>query len=268
MTSSDENKLMAMRDYILKLATAASSFAMRLRVEDEAETIKTTADVELQKLKVVPQTVFLKTRSSISESPNRTSSRAFSRRPTADSIRPLTLAEMPRGSRAPSVDYGSTGAPFEDLRRRLSAFNGSGTSLPLSPVPRASSVVSAQFSPRPPSAISTADLPPAFDTQPRPPSPPESVLSAANSTAQPRQLQRLQVGSTDTKAAPAIGSSRANATGLLEATARMRSDGSPERSGRTSPVSAAGTVRGQRRPSVVPISTYGELCLPLRSWRG
>lgn len=258
MTSSDENKLMAMRDYILKLATATSSFSMRLRTEDEAEVIKTTADVELQKLKVVPQTVFLKTRSSVPETPSRTSSRAFSRRSTADGIRPLTLADMPRGSRAPSVDYGSTGAPFEDLRRRLSAFNGSGTSLPLSPVPRAPSVVSAQFSPRPPSVVSTADLPPAFDTQPRPPSPPESVLSATNS-AQPRQLQRLQVGSTDTKAAPAVGSSRANATGLLEATARMRSDGSPERSGRTSPVSATGTIRGQRRPSIAPISTYGKL---------
>ncbi|KAI0037081.1 ARM repeat-containing protein [Vararia minispora EC-137] len=252
MTSSEEAKLMAMRDYILKLANATASFAMRLRIEDEAELLKTTMDVELQKLKVVPQTVFLKTRSpeTLSRSGiGRTSS--TSRRSYMDNGRPLVL-EIPRVSRPPSVDHGSTGAPFEDLRRRLSAFNGSGTSL-ASPAPRPPSLMSAQLSPRPPmGGLNTADLPAAFD---RPNSPTESVFSTANSAA-PRPLQRLQVGSTDTKAAPAIGSSKTNATGVLEATSRMKSDDSPERSGRTSPVSAAGTVRGQRRSSILPISTY------------
>jgi phosphoinositide-3-kinase regulatory subunit 4 len=224
---------------------------MRLRLEDEVGLLKSTTDVELQKLKVVPQTVFLKTRS---PEPLSRFGRAYSisRRSLADNVRPLTFETSYRGSQPPSVDHGSTGAPFEDLRRRLSAFNGSGTSLQ-SPVPRPSSLMSTPVSPRPP--VSSNDLPAVFD---RPNSPSESVLSTTTSA---RPVQRLQIGSTDTKAAPAIGSSRANATGVLEATSKMRSDGSPERSGRTSPVSVADTVRGQRRPSVLPISTYGE-CMP------
>ena len=117
-----------------------------------------------------------------------------------------------------------------------------------------SSLMSAQMSPRPQSGAGSADPPAVFD---RPNSPTESVFSTTNSSA-PRPLQRLQVGhSTDTKAAPAVGSSKANATGVLEVTTKLRSEGSPERSGRISPASAAGTVRGQRRGSAVPISTYG-----------
>ncbi|KAH9058039.1 hypothetical protein EDB83DRAFT_2520935 [Lactarius deliciosus] len=55
MTPIEEMKLVSMRDYILKLANAISS-------DEESEILKTTAHVELQKLKVVPQTVFLRTR--------------------------------------------------------------------------------------------------------------------------------------------------------------------------------------------------------------
>ncbi|KAI0317986.1 ARM repeat-containing protein [Amylostereum chailletii] len=248
MTATEEQKLVAMRDYILKLANATASFAMRLRMEDNAEILKSTSDVELQKLKVVPQTVFLKTRAP--ETPSRGSRVvSSSRRSTVENMRFL-VPETPRGSRPPSVDYGSPGAPFEDLRRRLSAFNGSGTSLP-SAAARPPSV----SSPRAVTAPIVGDFPPVFD---RPGSPSESVFSTTTSAAV-RPMQRLQIGSTDShKAAPAVGSSRANATGVLEATARMRSDGSPERSGRTSPVSVTGTIRGQqRRPlSLLPISTY------------
>ncbi|KAI0058381.1 ARM repeat-containing protein [Artomyces pyxidatus] len=257
MTTAEEAKLMAMRDYILKLANAISSFTMRSRLEDDAGPLKTISDVELQKLKVVPQTVFMKTRAPDATS---RSSRVVSssRRSTMEFARPPIL-DTPRLSRPPSVDYGSTGAPFEDLRRRLTAINGSGTSLP-SAVRETHRIpsVSAQSvqSPTLPTGPIMADLPPVFD---RPSSPTDSVFSNTNPAAN-RAMQRFQIGSTDgQKAAPAVGSSKANAVGLLEATSKMRSEGSPERSGRSSPVSAAGTVRGQamRRPaSLLPISTY------------
>jgi len=161
---------------------------------------------------------------------------------------------MSRSNRVGSFDISSPGAPFEDLRRRLAAINGSASSLAhgsreirgtwASSVNPLSSMLS-----------QTAVAGPVE----RPSSPTDSVVSVANSSA-PRG-QRLQVGSMDgQKAAPAVGSSKANATGHLESTSRIRSDGSPERSGRSSPVSVAGTVRGAHRsrvPSMLPISTYG-----------
>jgi len=154
-----------------------------------------------------------------------------------------------------SVDYNTPGAPFEDLRRRLSAINGSGTSLP-SAARESHRVSSASaHSPLLPAGLLTTTLLPVSD---RPGSPTESVLSNTNSAAF-RAVHRLQVGSTE-KAAPAVGSSRANAIGLLEHTSKMRSEGSPERSGRSSPISTTGTIRGQPRsrvPSLPPISTYG-----------
>lgn len=266
MTSSEEAKLMAMRDYIMKLANAISSFATRLRPEDDAEPLKTISDVELQKLKVVPQTVFLKTRAS--ELSSRAARTASARRATFDLTRSPIL-DTPRLSRPPSIDFGPSGAPFEDLRRRLSAINGSATSLPtnnrIEPhrIPSATSAITSPLAlPSIPVGPALTDLPPVFD---RPGSPTESVLSNTNSAAAFRGgMHRLHVGSTDgQKAAPAVGSSRANATGLLEPLSKLRSEGSPERSGRTSPVSAAGTVRGQTRhrlAPLVPISTYGQLC--------
>src|SRR5271169_5122801 len=63
MTSSDESKLLAMREYILKLANATSSFASRLSYEpDTGHNLKIIGSVEFQKLGAVPQTVFLKAR--------------------------------------------------------------------------------------------------------------------------------------------------------------------------------------------------------------
>lgn len=65
------------------------------------------------------------------------------------------------------------------------------------------------------------------------------------------------------KAAPAVGSSKMIAVGLLEAHSKLLRDqeGSPERSGRSSPVSVAMTTRPHRlrQPSMQPISTYGTL---------
>lgn len=261
MSSSDEQKLIQMQNYIMKLANAISSFATRLRPDDDAEALKTIGDVELQKLKVVPQTVFLKTRASDLSS---RSARTISSRRLASDLLRSPVMDTPRLSRPPSIDFGPSGAPFEDLRRRLSAINGSGTSLPsnMRVEPHRISSAASASSPLAQPVIGTpiAELPPVFD---RPGSPTESVLSNTNSAAAFRGgMHRLHVGSTDgQKAAPAVGSSRANAVGLLEPLSKLRSEGSPERSGRSSPVSAAGTVRGQNRQRVaplVPISTYGK----------
>ncbi|EGO26710.1 hypothetical protein SERLADRAFT_355396 [Serpula lacrymans var. lacrymans S7.9] len=253
MTTSEEAKLLALRDYILKLANATSSFASRLRSEPEAEkNLRTIGDIEMQKLAVVPQTVFLKSRASLDVTPRSSRIVSASRRSTFDL--PGRIG-TPRMSRASSIDHGNSGAPFEDLRRRLATINGSASSLSHpSPRDRRSPLMAVQPMPAQPVHLTAAAL--SLD---RPNSPTESVVSTTNSSTI-RTAHRLQVGSTDgQKAAPAIGSSNANATGLLEAPSKFRSDGSPERSGRSSPVSVAGTARGSNRPrvpSLLPISTY------------
>ena len=160
-----------------------------------------------------------------------------------------------RVSRPPSIDYGFSGAPFEDLRRRLSAINGSGASLPATFSHRPPSM--SVSSPAQPAGLTLGDLPEVSD---RPGSPTDSVVSGPIPPLN-LAMHRFHVGSGDSqKAAPAIGSSRANATGHLEPTSKMRPEGSPERSGRTSPASASGTILGQhwhRTSSLAPISTYG-----------
>ncbi|KAH9994556.1 ARM repeat-containing protein [Russula compacta] len=252
MTSIEEMKLVSMRDYILKLANTISSYSLRQRIDEESDILKTTAHVELQKLKVVPQTVFLKSRTAdlTSRTPRLLPT---SRHYTLEHPRsPRT--DTSRLSRPSSIDYGFSGGPFEDLRRRLTAINGSGVSLPSS-LPHRSSSVSVS-SPSQPTGPTLDDLPEVSD---RPGSPTDSVMSGPNPPLF-RPVHRLHVGSGDgQKAAPAIGSSKANAIGHLEATSKMLHEGSSEHSGRTSPVSAAGTVLGQnwRRPtSLAPISTY------------
>jgi phosphoinositide-3-kinase regulatory subunit 4 len=266
MTPAEEVKLVAMREYMLKLATNISrfvwiskslpilmsnarrepSFSSRLSLEAETErNLKTTGDLELQKLGVVPQTVFLKARTS-DFTPR--SSRLFSppsRWSTIDMNARAPVLSPVRGQRMSSGDQGSTGAPFEDLRRRLAAINGSTSSL---------SQTHSHQDPRT-AAVTLANTSVGSAGPDRPSSPTESIVSTSNSLTF-HATQRLQVGSTDgQKAAPAIGSSKTNATGLLEATSKMRPD-SPEPSGRSSPVSVA---RGQRQrvPSALPISTYG-----------
>ena len=173
------------------------------------------------------------------------------------------IALTPRSHRTMSADFSAGGAPFEDLRRRLAIINGSGTSLsvPLG-IRDARSPTLPVVDAFPSSSSNTAvsDVP--LD---RPASPTESVASAANSSFR-GAVHRLHIGSIDSqKALPAVGSSKANATGLLESHPKLR-EGSPERSGRSSPVSVAGTIRGLERPrlsALVPISTYGECFSPL-----
>ncbi|KAI0634092.1 hypothetical protein C8Q77DRAFT_1109727 [Trametes polyzona] len=248
MTSVEEAKLMAMRDYILKLARAISSFASRVSVELESDALKTTSTIELQKLGVVPQTVFLRA----PESEGR-SSRLSAHRSSSEFY--VRSPGTPRTTRTLSIDQGPTsaGAPFEDLRRRLAIINGSGSSLPApgsreprSPLPHPLSIdTNALPAPTSPELLHALD---------RPSSPAESTVSTANSAF--RAMHRFPISGEGQKAAPAVGSSKASATGLLEAHAQLRSD-SPSPSGRSSPVSIAGTVRGQdRRLSVPPISTY------------
>ena len=168
----------------------------------------------------------------------------------------------PRSHRALSVDIGpSSGAPFEDLRRRLATINGSANSLAMPPVSRdtrATPSMSSQLNKVPIMSPEVAII------QQRPGSPTESVLSTTGSAVLRTTARGLHMGSFEQKAAPAVGSSKTNATGLLEAASKMRSEGSPERSGRSSPtsVSGGGTLRGAppHRPralSLLPISSYG-----------
>ncbi|KAG2366341.1 hypothetical protein BDR07DRAFT_1606901 [Suillus spraguei] len=257
MTSADEAKLTAMRDYILKLANNASSFASRPRTEPEFErNLHSMGDVELQKLSVVPQTVFLKSKSSacdLTPRPSRLTS--FSRRP---GDLPGRLG-TPHMSRASSVDHGATNPALEDLKRRLAAINGSSSSLNLATTTRGRQTVQSPSLPSSNSQPATLALPTQPTGHDRPSSPTDSVVSTTNSSTI-RTTHRLHVGSTDgQKAAPAVGSSNTNAVGLLEAPSKMHADGSPERSGRSSPVSLAGTAKGVTRPrvaSTLPISTY------------
>ncbi|EIW79923.1 WD40 repeat-like protein [Coniophora puteana RWD-64-598 SS2] len=261
MAPADEGKLFALRDYILKLANNTASFAARSRTEAEKDaTLKTTGDVEMQKLGVQPQTVFL---------------RAAARAGSSTS----GIADL--ASRASSLDRGSVvgavvgagGAPFEDLRRRLATINGSQASVALSspgggareraaglglglsllPPPQPSSSAGSSPAPAPPAVLSPA----------RPGSPTESIVSATNSlVVRTGHQHRLHVGSTDgQKAAPAVGASHASAIGVLEASSRMRAGEDGMSSGRTSPVSTAGTIGSSgglrpRVPSLLPISTY------------
>jgi len=257
MTSSDENKLLALRDYILKLANATSSFASRLNYEpDTGKNLKVTGDIELQKLGVVPQTVFLKARNSdIAARSSRMS--ISSRKSTATSLSRTPLLS-PRPAKTSNAGDSVTGAPFEDLRRRLATINASASSLSVANTPRDSRNALSPATNSSTTSLSAA-VSPVTD---RPPSPTESIVSTTNSISF-RPTSRLHVGSTDgQKAAPAVGSSRANAIGLLEAHFQIRSEGSPDESGRTSPMSMSTTLRPprtHRHPSSIAISTYGKV---------
>ncbi|KAJ7057004.1 hypothetical protein C8F01DRAFT_1153032 [Mycena amicta] len=247
MTSTEETKLLAMREHIIKLANMISSFASRISFEQEADkNLKSIGDIELPKLGVVPQTVFLKTRTS-----------DFGNRRLSHTRRTSALATplLSPGLASRMSDHGS-GAPFEDLRRRLATINGSSSSLVLTP-PREPRSTGLSPSISIPSVTNAAGVSSPIE---RPVSPTDSVVSTANSTVF-RPLSRMQFGgSTDSqKAAPAVGSSKTNAVGLLDGRVKLRSDGSPERSGTSSPMSMSATIRApfrQRIPSLQPISTY------------
>jgi phosphoinositide-3-kinase regulatory subunit 4 len=173
----------------------------------------------------------------------------------------------PRMSHATSVDHGPNAAALEELRRRLATINSSGSCLNLAAAARESAghqhhrssshPRTAMSAAAPLSTLAPPNPPPGHD---RPSSPTDSLVSTTNSSTH-RVAHRLQVGSADgQKAAPAVGSSNTNAVGVLEAPSRLRSEGSPERSGRSSPVSMAGIIKQSHRPRVTslnPISTYG-----------
>ena len=249
MTPNDESKLLAMRDYILKLANATSSFASRLNYEpDTGHNLKVIGSVEFQKLGVVPQTVFLKARNT---DLNTRSTRLISSRRSVASPRTPILSPS-RFHKLSMGESGSTGAPFEDLRRRLATINGS-----TSPVNVTHNISRDSRNTSSPMASSSTTSLLAIPTPPipeRPESPTESIVSTTNSVSF-RPSSRLHVGSTDgQKAAPAVGSSKTNAIGLLDSHSKMRLDGSPDESGRSSPMSVSTTLRGLR---IRPISTYG-----------
>ncbi|KAF8721956.1 hypothetical protein AX14_010044 [Amanita brunnescens Koide BX004] len=265
MTSVEETKLVAMRDYILKLADAKASYASRQRQELETDkNLKVTVDVELQKLGVVPHTVFLKSRNA---SDHTRSSRfsAYSRRLSgADYLRP-PLSAPARFSRVSSLEHtGNTPAPFEDLRRRLATINGSGSSLSAHHMPKSSaSPGSGVISPSPSATASNnkPSSPPAASAPERPSSPTESIISTANSVSF-RPLSKMPIGSSfeGQKAAPAVGSSKMTVAGVLEPHSKLRLEGvgSTEVSGRSSPLSSLqSTIKGGRPPlSINAISTY------------
>ncbi|CAA7269893.1 unnamed protein product [Cyclocybe aegerita] len=258
LTTSDENKLLSMRDYILKLANATSSFASRLNYEpDSGRSLKVIGDIELQKLGVVPQTVFLKARNSDIGSTRRSIVPSSSSRKSTTSSSRIPILSPSRMYRISSGDYSTTGAPFEDLRRRLATINGSASSLSVANTPRDTRQALTPVASSSTTSLSNAVSPVISD---RPSSPTESIVSTTNSVSF-RPLSRLQVGSTDgQKAAPAIGSSKANAIGLLDAHYKLRSESSPDESGRSSPMSMSTTLRGPRvvprNPSSLAISSY------------
>ena len=256
MTPSDESKLLAMREYILKLANSTSSFASRLNHEpDTGHNLKNIGSVEFQKLGVVPQTVFLKARSTDLNTRSSRLSSIPSRR-SVNSPRTPILSPS-RLHKVSMAESSSTGAPFEDLRRRLATINGSTSSVSVAHnIPRDLRNTSSPMTSSSTSLLATPTPP----TPERPGSPSESIVSTTNSVSF-RPSSRLHVGSTDgQKAAPAVGSSKMNAIGLLDAHSKMRFDGSPAESGRSSPMSMSTTLRGQRitrPPSQLAISTYG-----------
>jgi len=265
MTPSDETKLVAMRDYINKLANATASFASRINVYQEPDTgrnLQVIGDVELQKLGVVPHTVFLKSRSTELLGGGRSSKISISsRRPGGGSTASRTPILSPRTHRTSAADLAAAGAPFEDLRRRLATINGSASSVGISATNTPRDVKNALSPIANSSTTSLSNEPNPLPSVDRPPSPTESIVSTTNSVSL-RPGGRLQIGSMDgQKAAPAVGSSKANATGLLEAHFKM---GSPDESGRSSPVSMSATLRPYRTPRVpssLTISTYGLLIL-------
>lgn len=264
MTSSDENKLLAMREYILKLANATSSFASRLNYEPDTNyNLKVIGSVEFQKLGVVPQTVFLKARNTDTNIRSPRFPSMSSRRSIASSSSRTPILSPSRHHKLSMGESSSMGAPFEDLRRRLATINGSTSSLSLatSNAQRDLRNISSPMASSSTTSLLPISTPPIPD---RPGSPTESIVSTANSVPfQPSS--RLYVGSTDgQKAAPAVGSSKMNAIGVLDAHSKMRPEGSPDQfdqSGRSSPMSMSTTLRGPSRiprpPSALAISTYG-----------
>jgi len=193
------------------------SLRSRHKAESDGEVLQTVGPVELQKLGIVPNTIFLGSRQPQQAESTRKSSVSDSR--------------LLRQSSSFDQTLNVPGAPFEDLKRRLATINGSNTSLNSATGSARGRVVSAPRLSQP----VDRDLPNSIDF--RPGSPTESIVSTANSAA---IKPRFSIGSTESqKAPPAIGSMRTNAVGMLEAPSKLRLDTSPDRTGM--PVSSMGT---------------------------
>ncbi|KAF8635725.1 hypothetical protein AX15_000341 [Amanita polypyramis BW_CC] len=264
MTSVEESKLIAMRDYTLKLADARASYASRQNQEPEmGKNLKTTGDIELQKLGVVPRTVFLKSRNTSEPRSSRLSSYSSRRSSGTDHLRAPSSASG-RVPRTASIEhFTGTSAPFEDLRRRLATINGSTSSLGIQHLPRSPASLGsgiASPSPSPTAASNKPSTPPTGPFPERPGSPTESIVSTTNSVSF-KPLSRVQIGSNleGQKAAPAIGSSKMNVTGVLEPHSKLRLEGANlvDISGRSSPLSVQSTIRGNRpQMTISSVSTY------------
>jgi phosphoinositide-3-kinase, regulatory subunit 4 len=224
------------------------SFLNRSILETDAnKDLKSTGDIELAKLGVMPQTVFLKVKPS--DPSSRPMRQQTLKSPNDGGSHDTSLASPPHSQTA-DLSYV---APFEDLRRRLASINSSSSSVGHSFGIRddrnfhhSSTVAS------PPPRVLTV-------MEDRPPSPTDSVLSATNSSSF-RPLSRMQVGSLDSqKAAPYVGSSKTSVTGWLESHSKLQQmDTLSERTGRVSPFPVTQTIRsGVRNQNFDAISSYG-----------
>ncbi|KAH7106720.1 ARM repeat-containing protein [Auriculariales sp. MPI-PUGE-AT-0066] len=229
MNQIEEGKLLALRDYIVKLSRATASFNSRGRLESESAELTHGNTVLLQKLNIVPQTLFLRPRPAERISARSDVGRAFS-----DAGRRTPMSRL---SRAGSVDQ-PVGQLTEDLRRRLTQQSS------------ALSISTNRARMEGPPAIAS----PLSDVHSiRPPSPSDSVTSHDATNL----LRNYRHGSTESrKAAPAVASVRTIAIGVMESSAKLRSVDEDSASGRTSPASNAGTVRGDHRgriPHMQPV---------------
>ncbi|KIM24835.1 hypothetical protein M408DRAFT_227086 [Serendipita vermifera MAFF 305830] len=236
MTPLEEAKLLSMRDYITKLTDPRSSrFSSRAEAKSEQELLLTGKDtVNLTKLGAVVHTFFI----GGSVIPAR---RQDSRRSTVTDtprIQGLSALSSPRMLPLDRKEN----APLDDLRKKLLLMDGSTTSLHGGVVKdreRRESTTSVQSG-----APSGIHVTPMLDK-----SPPESITSGGETSLAVfgRRRQRIQL-SSDGKAPPLVGSIRTNVAGLLEAPSTLRPvhEDSSAPSGRSSPVSQAGTLRRDR----------------------
>ncbi|CUA77390.1 phosphoinositide-3-kinase, regulatory subunit 4, p150 [Rhizoctonia solani] len=252
MTSTEEVKLLALRDYILKLANTIKSFTARDKDESEVTNVLHGPFAELQKLGVVPQTVFVGTRATISEAPSvYAPTNTTNRRSTLDvTPRPPHLLS-PRGVHRAATDTSSrSGSPFaiDDLRRHLGQVEGSphGLAVPGRVIGRkdSHSSLASGSGIHSPVATDPASDAPTLDFAPSSPSESVSVLSGAHGNDMRRRHLRQLVQDGRGTAPASIVSTRTVATGTLEAPLKP---GDIPMSGRTSPAS---TIRGEQRPKL------------------
>lgn len=216
-----------------------SSFS-RVKSENGGEQLASTAMLELQKLGVVPRTVFLGPREGEARGRTLKLSDVVSPRPT--------------GSRRASFSSVNGSQLADGLRRQLAAMGPP-------------SSTSGTRSPRPPQHMSPPEFP--ISNEPvtlqrmsdsvtesksilereRPHIPPSPMVSRPNSSMSTLAFARPPHGLGDAqKALPAIGSIRENAAGHLEHSAalRPRAPTISITSGRSSPVSTAHTIRAEQ----------------------